>query len=585
MNSTSTPGALPRALGARALIVASATGVWVALSGASEFYASQASQAMTLALLAVSLDVVWGHARILSLGQTLPFGVAAYLAAKLSIAAPTQTVPAVASAVVAGAAVGALMGSVLVRRHRSIVTIALFTLLVTLLAEQLANKSQFIGGFNGLSGVGAFHLGPLALSSFQRNLLIVAVCVSVVIVVADFFRLPVGGVIMGVGDSEPRMAASGYNTVAVKIMAFAVSGAVAGLGGALYALQTGFVFPGVFGFGFVADSLLWTLLGGLGSLTGPVAATVALTTLEEYLAASILDYWVLSTGVAFIALVMFVPGGLMPALRRLARLPSRTPNTVDLRSGAETSPEPISLRAEGLGCVFGRFEALRGVDLSISQARVHCLIGPNGAGKTTLLDSLCGFSFVSAGTVKVDGTDLTNSRPWTFARAGVARKFQTPQVLSCMTVAENLALTSLGRLGMSRRLWSRHWVVELAPAVHRALAGGGLDSRLDCLAGSLSHGELQWLETALALSIEPRLLLLDEPTAGLTAAESRHAADDFKDLAHRVGLPLLIVEHDTAFIRGAAECVTVLGAGSVVAQGSVADVELDDRVKELYLAT
>lgn len=575
---------LPTRLARAALIVAAAVVAVAGLQVRTGFYADQIAQAATLALLAVSVDIVWGHGGVVSLGQTVPFGFAAYLTARLTMEAPAMTVPIILLAALSGAAVGLLMGIVLLRRRRAAMTIALFTMMLSLLAERLAAKLQIIGGFNGLAGVPPFHLGPLELSSPARDLLIVGTCAATVVGAWSLSRRPVGGVLLGVRDCEPRMAASGYHTIAVKVAAMATAGAVAGIGGALYAVQTGFVYPGVFGFGFIANTLLWTLIGGFGTLVGPVAATAGLTLLEEYLASEAIEYWLLLTGLAFLVLVMFVEGGIAMQVRRWLGRGLRTPNQVELAPSEQGRPASSRLRAVSLSSSFGAFRALSDVDLDVAEPGVYCLIGPNGAGKTTLLDALCGFQRTTSGGVEFDGTDLTHQRPWTFARMGVARKFQTPHVMGSLTVAENVALAAFANGEQPGWMWSRTWHAEVPPEAMEALASAGLDQRLDAPAGDLSHGEQQWLETVLALCTRPRILLLDEPTAGLTATESGLAARQLRAIAGSHRIPLIVVEHDTTFIREASDHVTVLAGGRVIARGTVEEIEADPRVKDLYFA-
>jgi len=575
----------PNRLLRSAAVVAAAVAAMLAVQAQSGFYASQIAQAATLALMAVSLDIVWGHGGIVSLGQTVPFGVAAYLTARLSIAAPSLALPIIALGVVSGALLGLLMGIVLLRRRRSAMTIALFTMMLSLLAEQLAAKLLVIGGFNGLGGLPALRLGPLELSSRHRDLLIVGVCAATVMAVWSLSRRPFGVLLVGVRDSEQRMAASGYHTILIKVMALAVAGAVAGLGGSLYAMQTGFVFPGIFGFGFIADTLLWTLIGGFGSLAGPVGATVGLSLLEEYLADAAIDYWLLLTGISFLVLVMFVEGGIASQVRRWLRMAPRTPNPVELVPAPADARAPARLRTESLSCSFGAFSAVNDINLEVAEPGVYCLIGPNGAGKTTLLDILCGFQQSTRGLVEFDGNDVTRARPWTFTRLGVGRKFQNPHLMASLTVAENVALASFAVAPRSDWMWNRAWRAQVPPAALETLAASGLDSRLSATAGELSHGEQQWLETVLALCTRPRMLLLDEPTAGLTASESSRAAEQFRAIAQNQQIPLVVVEHDTTFIREASDHITVLAGGRVVAQGTVEEIEANPRVKELYFAT
>ena len=584
---------MKRPLGYSGLAVA---GTAAASLGLSDFRAGQLSLFLALAVLAVSLDLVWGYAGILSLGQLLPFGVAAYATARITDAAPSLSPVALLAAVALGAAVSGLVGLAAFRRRLSLVVVGLLTLMLSLTFEQIAEQWRVVtGGFNGLTGMPRFHLGGVELGDRAQDLAISVAAVVVVAAVGLLVTRPLGAVLIGIRDNERRVEALGFDTVGIKIKVFALGGAVAGLAGALYVYRTGFVSPGIFGFTLATNVVLWTLVGGRGTVVGPVLGTLVINFATAELADVWLQYWVLATGAIFIAAVVFVPDGLVPAALRLAGRPTRRSRRPALVSVERSEPPARAstsiIDARSAGKRFGSFAALDEVTLTMDQPELRCLIGPNGAGKSTLLDLLSGQQSPSSGEIGVFGGDLTGRPAWQFARQGVGRKFQAPQVIDSLSVAENLAVAGWGAgQGLAGRtsMWrlaKAPWLAEVSAGSSQVLEAAGLDRRAEVPAGDLSHGEKQWLEIAMAMAGSCRVLLLDEPTAGMTVAESLAAARHLRDLHQADGLPIMIVEHDMAFIRAVADRVTVLARGAVLADGTVAEVERDPQVQAVYLGS
>ncbi|WP_419841140.1 ABC transporter permease subunit [Candidatus Poriferisodalis sp.] len=573
----SVPGRFVLALGA-------AAGASVLLG---DYRSGQLSLFLSLALVAVSLDLVWGYAGILSLGQLLPFGTAAYLTARLTSAAPELSAPAIVASAAVGMALAAGIGTAAFKRRLSLVVVGLLTLMLSLAFEQIAEQWRTVtGGFNGLTDVPRMNFAGWELSEQAQDLAVTVLAVAVIGAVGVLLTRPAGAVLIGVRDNERRIEALGYDTVAVKIWAYALGGAVAGVAGALYVHRTGFVSPGVFGFALATNVVLWTLIGGRGTVLGPVIGTLAVNFATAALADAWLQYWVLTTGVIFVACTLLVPEGLLPWVLRLGGRPPRPARAPALTERGPDDGRPAGstvLAANGLGKSFGPFVVLDSVDLEMDSAELRCLIGPNGAGKTTLLDILCGQQAHAGGTVTVFGEDFTGRPAWSFARGGVARKFQAPQVVGSLSVGENLAVAAWGGTGSLWSLARRPWSADIGPGALRILERTGLGDRRHEPAGTLSHGEQQWLEIAMAMAGRCRLLLLDEPTAGMSAAESLGAAALLRDLHAELGVPVVIVEHDMTFIRAVADRVTVLAGGRVIADGTVEAVESDPRVRAVYL--
>ena len=241
-----------------------------------------------------------------------------------------------------------------------------------------------------------------------------------------------------------------------------------------------------------------------------------------------------------------------------------------------------ALTLRGLGVSFAGFKAVDGVNLVVEEGELRVLLGANGAGKTTLMDLVSGKTRSTEGTILLYDTDVTNWSEPQIARAGLGRKFQIPSVFREMSVRRNLEVASchnprvFANLGFGVREAARKRMDEVLEMV-------GLADVADTVAGVLSHGQMQWLELGLLMVQNPKVLLLDEPTAGMTTAETRRTAGIIR--AMRGSHTMIVVEHDMAFVREIAETITVLHLGQVLAEGDIGAIESDPRVRDAYLGT
>ena len=240
------------------------------------------------------------------------------------------------------------------------------------------------------------------------------------------------------------------------------------------------------------------------------------------------------------------------------------------------------LDVAGVAKRFGQLQALAGVDLTVEHGQIHGLIGPNGSGKSTLMKCIAGALVPDAGTIRFGGRDITTAPPAERARAGLSIKFQITSVLPALSVYDNilLALQARSSLGTLIRSATRRALHErvLAALDHVAL----LD-RADDLAGVLSHGEQRgWLEIAMALASGPTLVLLDEPTAGMSLEERRVTGELLSPIKQHCSI--LIVEHDLDFIRDVSDVLTVLDQGSVLDSGTIDEIRQSRKVQEVYLS-
>ena len=238
------------------------------------------------------------------------------------------------------------------------------------------------------------------------------------------------------------------------------------------------------------------------------------------------------------------------------------------------------LSVSDLTVSFDGFKAVDNLNLFVEKDELRCVIGPNGAGKTTLLDMICGKTKPSAGSIKFKGQELTKANEYKITRAGVGRKFQTPSVYEDLTVWENLELSYPKKRGIFGSLFFKS-TDEIKQRVKQVAHDMYLKDEVDTKAGTLSHGQKQWLEIGMLLMQEPELLLLDEPVAGMSARERDLTAE----LLNRIskGRSIILIEHDMEFVRKIAHRVTVLHQGKVLSEGSMDQVQNDPKVIETYL--
>ncbi len=231
---------------------------------------------------------------------------------------------------------------------------------------------------------------------------------------------------------------------------------------------------------------------------------------------------------------------------------------------------------------YNDYSVVNGFNFSVNEGELRCLIGPNGAGKTTSIDLITGRQKLTSGTVHFDGKNITKLLERQIVGLGIGRKFQVPAVFKELTVRENFEVALSEKRGpfqnmnpFSKKRGRKHFnrIIELA----------GLGSRLDSIAGYLSHGETQWLEIGMVLMQKPRLLLMDEPTAGMTEQETQKTSEIFKEL--KGDHTLVVVEHDMSFVRSIADVISVMHQGKMLAEGSLSEIEQHPKVKEVYLGT
>jgi branched-chain amino acid transport system permease protein len=534
--------------------------------GLSVFALAILTLGLCYGLFAYGLDLAWGRAGLLSVGHAAFFGLGAYAVA-LSQEHDWPLPLTLASAVAGSVVIALLVSTIGLASAVPDAPLILLTLGVGLLLQKAATSLTVLTeGSNGLSVSG----GGVVVDYYRT----VAVAVTVVGVCAWLLVRGRFGARLVAASRNPRRAEqTGIDTTRVRATAFMASAAVSTVAGVLYAPVAGLVSPSVFGLALSTNVLVWLAVGGRESTIGPFFAAVALTAGQQLLGSEWQSWYVLALAAVFILVVQVAPGGIAGTARAWVRrgrpavaLPRFQPRTRRMPRAAPAGGDAAFVM-RGVSKSFGPVRVLDDVALTVTTGRCLCLIGPNGAGKTTLLAIVAGQLAADTGTLHIFGHEATALPVHARVRLGVGRMFQIPSVLSELSPADNIRLA---------RLTAPSWV-EL-PAEYRDLAADDTT-----VAGTLALADRRRLELAMVLAGAPRLVLLDEPAAGLGPDDARALVRALRDVVERTGCAMLVVEHDMEIVRGLADEVAALHQGRVIAHGSMDEIVADDAVREAYL--
>ncbi|MCW5655376.1 ATP-binding cassette domain-containing protein [Hydrogenophaga sp.] len=540
-----------------------------------------------LALVGVGLNLLMGLSGQVSFGHVGFYAIGAYAVAILTGKAGLDFWLAWPLAALMAGAMGALLAVPALRvkgPYLAMITIA-FGFIVE---HAIVEMRDLTGGQNGIMGIAAPALGPLAQGERAVALLALA-CVALVLAgFAWLSRGTWGAAMRAVRDSETAAESIGLNPLAIKVVAFALSAACAGLAGGLFAPLSGFVTPHTFGFVQSILFVLVVMLGGAGSVAGPLVGALIVGLLPELLS-SLEEYRLLFFGGLLLVVLWAAPDGVAGFMRRwLERLRGPAQAAPGLAQAPEGFSLPVrarqALAAQGLTMQFGGVRAVDTLNLQANSAAVTSLIGPNGAGKSTALNVLSGYYKPTAGGFTLGGHVLTGQAAMRLARRGIARSYQTSQLFGSLSVEDNVTLAlGRGRLGP---LFGR---ARLGSADARAraralLAWCGYGGSPEVRAADLPHVDRRLVEIARALALDPEVLLLDEPAAGLSREDKAALAALLRRIAD-AGLGVLLVEHDMALVMGISDHVVVLDAGQWLAAGSAAQVQADPAVQQAYLGS
>jgi ABC-type branched-subunit amino acid transport system ATPase component/ABC-type branched-subunit amino acid transport system permease subunit len=564
---------------------------------ASEYRIFVATQVGTYLLVAMGLNLLTGYGGQTSLGQGAIMAIGAYATAILTVSAGWPFWSAALVSVLLVCVVGALMALPAFRISHWYLALVTFGF-AGVVNGMLVEWSDLTGGFGGIVGIPMPSLFGHAFTSRDLFWLVAGIDIAVFLMIRNLIMSRFGRGLIAVRDNPLAAVASGVPLVGIKLSAFVVSAAMAGLAGAIFAVQKTVITPDDFTAELSIFFLLVIILGGAGSLWGPVIGTVAFFVIPE-LMTGLASWRMLVYGIGLLLLMIYAPKGLEGALRSLLRtIPSvrrtkalaASPVTTRSLRLATAARRSSGLEVRGLVKRFGGVTALDHVTVTVAPGSCHAVVGPNGSGKTTLLNLIAGYYKVSEGTVALDGVDVTNWSASRLAGSGIGRTFQTPKLLPDMSVLDNVMLGGYAA--------EKAWGVEIALHLPRArreeeqarkealeiLGFVGLLERAYDRAGDVPHGQQRLIEIARALVGRPQLLLLDEPAAGLSMDELSRLEALVRSIQES-GISLVIVEHHLDLVASLSDHVTVIDRGKVIASGTARHVFSDENVMRAYMGS
>ncbi len=539
------------------------------------------------AVVAITVDLLWGYAGILTFGQATFFGIGAYSAGLVfthaGFSAGTALL-ALLGGMAASMAVAALVGWLSFYPGATPLYASVVSLVLPIVATQIIfSGGNFTGSSSGLSGFESIDIETSTWLWLSGGLLLLTTLAAL-----RFVRSDVGRLIGAVRENEARCDYLGLNTSRLKTLLLVGLSGVCALAGFLYAAYGMVVAPEMAGFQFGTELVIWVALGGRGTVLGPVFGTLFIDLGSAYLSGDLPFVWKLVLGVAFVFVIVVMPKGLLPALvGRLRRGRDAPTAPAGQLVGAEPQPlvglasrGQLALHVHAVAKHFGSLAVLRNVSFDAHHGELLSLVGPNGAGKTTLRRCICDGRERSSGTITLNDHDIGRLPPFECVRLGIGRKFQTANVFDGLTVLDALAVA---RTRLDRpRLWQRSDRVALPAAAMAIVQTTGLDRLLATPCRVLSHGQKQALELAMVLALEPNILLLDEPTAGLSKPERTQIGDTLVRLAAEHQMCVVLIEHDLDFVCEISSRVIVLHQGEIVLDGSVDEVVHSTLVRDIY---
>lgn len=544
-------------------------------------------------ILAVSLNLVVGLLGQLALGHAGFVSVGAYACALfwLNVELPynlTYPVGLLAGGV-AAAIVGVLIGIPALRLRGDY--LAIITLGFGEIIRVVINFLPFTGGAKGLRGIPNYI-------NFTGAFFVMALFIAFIF---TLIKSRHGRAIISIREDEIAAEASGIPTTFYKVFAFALAAFMAGMGGGLLASYNRVLVPSSFDFMKSIEIVVMVVLGGMGSITGSVIAATVLTVLPEALRA-VADYRMVVYSLILIMMMIFRPEGLLGRKefsltrlidwvivqwRKLIRpRPVKESDVPDRSPDLDTRP---LLVIDDLGIDFGGLRALSDVSFTVHTNEIVGLIGPNGAGKTTVFNLLTSVYKPTTGTISLDGVALIGKKTFQITRAGIARTFQNIRLFKDETVIENVKTAFQSRMkytimaGVLRLPSYRSEETEIDRRSRELLQVFDLERFADERADSLPYGAQRKLEIARALASNPKLLLLDEPAAGMNPIETQELMKTIQTIRTRFSVSILLIEHDMSLVMGICEQIIVLDYGQMIAQGTPEEIHSNPRVIGAYL--
>jgi ABC-type branched-subunit amino acid transport system ATPase component/ABC-type branched-subunit amino acid transport system permease subunit len=572
-----------------------------------------AQRSLYLGLLALSVNFLVANVGLISFGHAMFWALGAYLVgipAAKEISFLQDPLIGLAFTPLMGAVAGFVIGLVVFRGRE--LYFSLLTLGVGQLIWAVAHGWQSLtGGTNGTNGVFATDW----INAFQHPdqlywfiFGVVLLCTGVLYVIT---RSPFGDALRGIRENRRRAEFAGLWVKRYELTAFVISATFASIAGGLSVLGETQINSAQIDWGLSTRALIVALIGGTRYFLGPFAgAFFYLFVFSKVIEQTVL--WDTVLGVIVLGVALVLSGGLSGLLHwlvaqaiavwhRITGKPAAatvaavaTPSALEAVHLPDVEPvgqraapvawdeRPVVLDVRNLTKSFGGLVAVNDVSFHVRKGAIHAIIGPNGAGKTTLFNLITGLIKPDSGQVLLDDEDITGKEPWKLVKRGVGRSFQQTNLFWELSAMDNVTIAESSVRGSTAKLYGKHppGVVERAASLldRVGLKAFGLTG-----ARELSHGDQRSLEIATALAVESRFLLLDEPTAGISPAETKTAVELIRRIAREEDLTVLFVEHDMSVVFGIADWITVLHYGAVLAEGTPEAIRANPDVQKAYL--
>jgi branched-chain amino acid transport system permease protein len=557
-------------------------------------------------LLGIGFDLLFGFVGLLSFGQSAFFGTGGFVAAYL-LTTPilSNVVASLLIGTVVAAAAGVLVGLIALRRtgiYFAMITVAIAE---TFFFVENSPLSDYTGGENGLPGVPrpdfSFAGFDLRMESQWALYPFMAGCFFIGIVLARrIVRSPVGAILVAIRENPLRARALGHKINRYKLTAFVVAAAYAGFAGGLLGVLQGYMPPEAFTFDTSGQLVMQTVIGGAGTLLGPLVGAAVWLYLRDFLQDGLHlgAAWKLVLGLVFVLLVCFlrrgIIGGIADVVSRARRGPAVDPVPAPATSWQPAIRPARAVRAdEGTGFVleardltkrYGGLTANSGISLQVKRGELRGIIGPNGAGKSTLFKMLTCEVVPSEGKIFFQGREITGRDVCDVCQTGLTKSYQVNQLFEKLTVGQNMTIAALAKLRGDFRLdllRRTDRVPGLAALIDETLHLVHLRDRRDTPVAELAYGEKRRLEIGLALASDPSLLLLDEPLAGMSPRERTDTVALLKAIAR--DRTMIVIEHDMDAMFALAQTISVLHEGKLLAEGTPAELQRNSFVQEAYL--
>ena len=556
-----------------------------------------ASQVVIIGIAAMGLNLLVGYTGLVSFGHSIWFGIGAYsaaLAQKYWFAG--QLALPILCSLAFVAVLSTIVGALILRRRG--VYFSLLTLALAALVYSIAFRwTEVTGGEDGLGGLKRGSFGPINFDdALVYYVLVALIGFCVFYALLRVVRSPFGHVLVAIRENQLRTSFLGYPVYRYRLAAFVLSATVTGLAGALTGFQHYLVSAEATSVGFSGELLAMVVIGGMRNILGPALGVLFYILFRELFSIWTTN-WLLWFGLIFVGFVVYSPDGLIgiwAKLRRRWRSAPENAAAMSQRRAQEGLPLPAFLRlgaragtvleVQAVSKHFGGIQAVSGASLDIRAGEVHALIGPNGAGKTTLFNLTSGMFPPDDGSVRLEGREIRGLSSHQICMRGLARSFQITNLFRGLSIYENLRLSFQalhpGRFNAWRDVDSYAEVNAETAELVRYL---GLEGLEQIEAAELAYGGQRLVDLGIALGSKPRVLLLDEPMAGLALAERERVSDLVRNIA--ADIPVLIVEHDVDRVLDLSHRVTVMNDGQVLMEGTPDEVRADRRVQEVYTGT